>query len=43
MIVVDTTVLVYAALVFADPAFGSVPRLRHVGPGTAEFEGLLAA
>lgn len=30
------------ALVSADGAFASVPRLRHVAPGTAEFERLLA-
>ena len=31
------------ALVSADTAFGSVPRLRHVIPGTPEFDRLLAA
>ena len=31
------------ALVSADAAFGGIPRLRHVAPGTPEFEGLLAA
>jgi uncharacterized protein len=31
------------ALVSADRAFSSVSRLRHVVPGTAEFERLLAA
>jgi predicted nucleic acid-binding protein len=30
-------------LVSADSAFGSVPRLRHVMPGTPEFERLLTA
>lgn len=31
------------ALVSADMGFASVPRLKHVAPGTAEFERLLAA
>lgn len=31
------------ALVSADTGFASVPRLRHVAPGTREFERLLAA
>jgi predicted nucleic acid-binding protein len=31
------------AVVSADQAFASVPRLNHVVPGTAEFERLLAA
>jgi uncharacterized protein len=31
------------ALVSADPAFRAVPRLRHVAPGTAEFDALVPA